>query len=62
MNRPARLTQAEIRRAIRAAKAEGARVRIVDGAIEIDFGPVSESQRAISPQATPVAPVRNFRL
>lgn len=62
MNRPARFTQAELARALRAAKAEGARVRVRDGAIEFDFIPISGSQ-AEKPAETPaLAPVREFRL
>lgn len=50
-NRPARITQAEIARAIRAAKQEGAGcVEIADGKIRIDLSPQSPAE----PQSKPV--------
>ena len=62
MNKPARVTQAELARAIRAAKKVGARVQVRNGVIEIDCNPISESQEAASLPAPEIAPTRGFRL
>ena len=62
MNRPARFTQAELARAIRAASACGARVKVRDGVIEIDTNPKAESQEQILPPPAPVAPREDLAL
>jgi hypothetical protein len=57
---PAKFTQADLARAIRAAKAEGMTVRVLrDGTIEIV--PVSGGDPDLRPEA-PVAARREFRL
>lgn len=59
-NRAARVTQADISRALRAVKASGEdlRVRIdPDGTITIDRSPADNT-----PAAPKLAPVRDFRL
>lgn len=60
MNRPARFRQAEIRRAMRAAKSEGCRAFLLpDGRIEID--PTKPPVEEPKPN-TQVAPPKGFAL
>lgn len=63
MNKPARFTQAELARAIRAADALGKRVAIRDGVIEIvDRVPISESQERRRDPVAPIEPGKEFAL
>lgn len=64
MNKPARFTQAELRRAIRAAKAEGVHVAVRNGEIHID---PEKPYQILSTEPTgrqdgPVAPPKGFVL
>lgn len=63
MNKPARFTQAELRRAIRAAKAEGARLAVRNGVIEIDpTKPPEDMHRPSTDDRREVAPGKEFHL
>ena len=53
--RPATFTQADVRRALRAAKQEGAeRVEVVGGKIVIHLTPSTGEQTALAPAEEPV--------
>lgn len=56
LNKPARFTQAELSRALRAARQEGARVKVRDGVIEFDFRPIPESQEPDPRELETIAP------
>ena len=64
MNRPARFTQAEIERAMRAAKKLDVRARLMpDGSIEIDPAPRAEDiHKPSTGRPGPVAPPKGFVL
>lgn len=62
MNKPARFTQAELSRVMRAAKALGARVIVEDGKIEVDFAPRPESQQEQNRERPEFAPAEDFAL
>lgn len=61
MNKPARFTQAELSRVLRAAKAVGARVTICDGKIEIDFN-TDRTGQELKDDDDPFTPPPGFAL